>query len=124
MKGNVHLINLEYGHCVIYRYKTDIHFIANKMDGYLQFSTYYKSDFVIYLLECKKCHIQYVGNAETDFNLRLNNHRKDAYKADSIPASHHFATKDHIFNRVASFIIINQMCKSTLSNPETRDFKP
>ena len=37
-----------------------------------------KSDFVIYLLECKKCHIQYVGKAETDFNLRLNNHRKDA----------------------------------------------
>ena len=78
MKGNVHLINLEYGQCVVYRYKTHIHFVANKMDGYLQFSTNCKSDFVIYLLECKKCHIQYVGKAETDFNLRLNNHHKDA----------------------------------------------
>ena len=37
MKGNVHLVNLEYGHCVVYRYKTHIHFVANKMDGYLQF---------------------------------------------------------------------------------------
>ena len=123
MKGHVHLINLEYGHGIAYRYKTHIHFVANKMDGYLQFSTNYKSDFVIYLLECKRCHIHYVGKAETYFNLRLNNHRKDAYKADSIPASRHFATKDLIFNRVANFIITDQIRKSTLSNPETRDFK-
>ena len=47
----------------------------------------------MYLLECKKCHIQYVGKAETDFNLRLNNHRKDVYKADAIIASCHFAMK-------------------------------
>ena len=45
-----------------------------------------KSNFVIYLLECKKCHIQYEGNAETDFNSRPNNHRKDIYKADAIRA--------------------------------------
>ena len=74
-----------------------------------------KSDFAIYLLECKKCHIQYVGKAETDFNLRLNSHRKDVYKADAIPGSRHFAMKHHIFNRDASFIIIQQIRKSTLS---------
>ena len=37
MKGNVHLVNMEYGHCVVYRFKTHIHFVANKMDGYLKF---------------------------------------------------------------------------------------
>ena len=36
-----------------------------------------KSKYVIYLLECTKCKIQYVGKAETEFNIRLNNHRKD-----------------------------------------------
>ena len=72
-----------------------------------------KRDFVIYLLECQKCHIQYVSKAETDFNLRLNNHRKNVYKPDAIPASHHFAVKDYIFNRDVSFIIIEQICKST-----------
>ena len=97
-----------------------------------------KSDFVIYLLESKKCHIQYVENAETDFNIRLNSHRKDVYKADSIPASRHVAMKDHNCNRGASFIIIKQIRKSNLSrkikekfiktkqeflHPETRDFK-
>ena len=74
-----------------------------------------KSDFVIYLLECRKRHIQYVGKAETDFNLRLNNHRKDVYKADAILASHHFDMKDHVFNRDSSFVIIEQIRKSTLS---------
>ena len=68
---------------------------------------------MIYLLECQKCHIQYVGKAETDFNLRLNNHRRNVYKPDAIPAPHHFAVKDHIFNRDASSIIIEQIRKST-----------
>ena len=36
-----------------------------------------KSKYVIYLLECTKCKIQYVGKAETEFNIRLNNHQKD-----------------------------------------------
>ena len=50
----------------------------------------------------------------------MNNHRKDVYKADSIPASRHFAMKDHIFNRDASFIITEQIRKSTLSR-ETKN---
>ena len=36
-----------------------------------------KSKYAIFLLECTKCKIQYVGKAETDFNIRLNNHRQD-----------------------------------------------
>ena len=35
-----------------------------------------KSKYVIYLLECTKCKMQYVGKAETEFNIRLNNHQK------------------------------------------------
>ena len=50
-----------------------------------------------------------------DFNLRLKNQCKGVYKADLIPASHHFAMEDHIFNRDASFIIIEQIHKNALS---------
>ena len=70
-----------------------------------------KSDFAIYLLECKKCRIQYLGKADTDFNLRLNNHCKDICKADAIPASSHFAMKDHIFNRDANLLKLNKSVK-------------
>ena len=71
------------------------------MDRYLQFS-------ICHL------HIQYVGKAETDFNLRLKNHRKDVYKAGAVPAACHFTMKDHIFNRYTSFII-EQIHKSIQS---------
>lgn len=57
--------------------------------------------------------MQYLSLAETDFNLRLN--RKDVHKVDGIPASSHFVKKDHIFNRKASFIIIEQIDKISSS---------
>ena len=40
------------------------------------------SSLVIYLKECILCNKQYVGKAETNFNVRLNNHRKDAKKVE------------------------------------------
>ena len=68
-----------------------------------------KSKYVIYLLECIKYKIQYVGKAETEFNIRLNNHRNDVWKPDSIPASRHFSDKNHIFNINAKFILTDQI---------------
>ena len=69
MKGNVHL---EYGHCVVHSYKTLISFRSQQNARIFTIFCHVncKSDFVIYLLECKKCHIQNVGKAETDFSLR------------------------------------------------------
>ena len=77
MKGNVHLVNLKYDHCVVFRQRTHIHSVANKIDGYLQLSTTTTAKAILFLLEYKKCHIQYVGKAEKNLTLRLNNHRKD-----------------------------------------------
>ena len=99
-------------------YVQNTHSFRSQQNGWIftifhQFNC--KSDFVIYVLECKRCHIQYVGKAKTNFNLRLKNDRKDVYKADAIPLSRHFAMKDHIFNKRASFITIEQIRKSALS---------
>ena len=49
-----------------------------------------KSKKVTYLLQCTKCKIQYVGKAEIEFNIRLNNHRKVVWKPYPIPAGRHF----------------------------------
>ena len=68
-----------------------------------------KGKYVIYLLECTKCKIQYVGKTETEFNIRLNNHRKDVWKPDAIPASRNFSDKSHDFNTHAKFILIEQI---------------
>ena len=38
------------------------------------------SSYVIYLMQCILCNKQYVGKAETSFNIRLNNHQNDVKK--------------------------------------------
>ena len=67
-----------------------------------------KSKYVIYLLDCTKYKLQYVGKAETEFNIRLNNHQKDVWKPDAMTASRHFSGKNHNFNAHAKFILIEQ----------------
>ena len=56
-------------------------------------------------MECALCKVQYLGKAETAFNMRLNNHKKDVSNAKSIPANLHFRKPGH------SFIYINQTTK-------------
>ena len=68
-----------------------------------------KSKCVIYLLECTKCKMQYVGKVETEFNIRLNNHRIYVWKPDAIPTSCNFSGKNHNFNTHAKFILIEQI---------------
>ena len=61
------------------------------------------------MLECTKCKTQYVGKAKTEFNNRLNNHQKDLWKPDAIPASRHFSGKSLNFKTHAKFILIEQI---------------
>ena len=73
------------------------------------------------MLECTKCKIQYVGKAETEFNIRLNNHRKDVWKPDAIPASCHFSGKNHNFNRHAKFILIEQIRRVDIDTEKNKE---
>ena len=62
-------------------------------------------------MKCTLCKIQYVGKAETPFNIRLNNHRKDANDNNpkAIPPSIHFKQPGHNFNKDARFTLIEQI---------------
>ena len=68
-----------------------------------------KNEYVIYLMEWIICKMHYVGKAETAFNLRLNNQRKDTKKPSSILAFKHFQEKGHNFNKHAKFIILDKL---------------
>ena len=82
----------------------------------------YKSSFVIYLLECYICNIQYVGKSETPFNIRLNNHRKDVKNPNAIPACKHFNRHDHDFKNHRKTIIIEQLRNiRTISNETLKE---
>ena len=49
-------------------------------------------------MECVLCNKQYTGKSETTFNLRLNNHRKDVNKRNSLQDDQHFRSHGHNFN--------------------------
>ena len=53
--------------------------------------------------------MQYARIAETAFNLRINNHRKNTKKSNSILACKHFQEKRHNFNRHVKLIIIDEL---------------
>ena len=72
-----------------------------------------KSQNVIYLLECKKCHLQYIGKVETPPNIRINNHRKDVQQNISILVDQRFRQSRHNFNKDAKFTIIEQVKSKT-----------
>ena len=63
----------------------------------------------MYLMLCTLCHLRYIGKAETQFNIRLNNPRKDAHKKDSPQADQHFRLPNHKFNQNVKFILIEQL---------------
>ena len=80
-----------------------------------------RSSNVIYLLQCQKCNIQYIGKTENPFNIRLNNHRHGANHPteDTIPAAKHFSV-NHDFNRDAKFTIIEEIKDTSKTQGEKR----
>ena len=60
-------------------------------------------------MECSLCNIQYIGKAETQFNIRLNNHRKDSHKDNSLQADQHFKLPSHNFNQQTKFTLTEQL---------------
>ena len=87
----------------------------NKMTYTIYHNVHCKSKYAIYLMECTKCKLQHVGKAETELNLRINNHRKDVLKLNAIPVNRHFAQRDHDFNTDARFTIIEKLQNTKLS---------
>ena len=79
-----------------------------------------KSQWIIYLLECILCNVQYVGKSETKFNTRLNNHWQDVSNPKGIPACVHFRKKGHNFIQHTKLTLTEQLtetenvCKATL----------
>ena len=55
--------------------------------------------------------MQYVSKCETAFNVRLNNHRKDSKKKDTLSVCTYSQNQNHIFQQDAEFILIEQITK-------------
>ena len=58
-------------------------------------------------MECTLCKKEYVRKSETNFNIRLNSHRKDVKKPDAILAFR------HVFNKLAKLIVRHKLKNTT-----------
>ena len=67
--------------------------------------------------------IQYVGKAETAFNIRLNNHRKNVNNPKSILVDFHFRKPGHSINLHAKFTLIEQLSNIHTTDKETLKFR-
>ena len=64
-----------------------------------------KTQNCIYVLTCGTCKLQYVGETETPFNIRLNNHRSFYTKERNCPITRHLLRAGHDFENVTFQII-------------------
>ena len=60
-------------------------------------------------MECRICRIQYIGKSETEFNIRLNNNRKDLNRKNAPQADQLFKLPNLNFNQHARFNLIEQL---------------
>ena len=66
-------------------------------------------------MECTLCNKQYIGKAETLFNIRLNNHRKDTKDPNTILACRHFQQQGHNFKSHAKSITMDKLVNTSSS---------
>ena len=61
---------------------------------------------VVYVLECTKCSIQYVGETENALRVRLTGHRSDIrHRRTEKPVARHFNLVDHSINDLTIMVI-------------------
>ena len=82
-----------------------------------------KSKNVIYLGQCRICdNKSYVGKCEEQgMYKRINTHRCDAKKADSIPVDRHFLLPGHNFDRDFKLTIIEAVGNHNMTKEQMRD---
>ena len=76
----------------------------------------------IYLGFCSKCNErQYVGKVESQgTNKRINKHRNDAKRTDSISVDKHFLEPGHDFDRDFKLIVIEEISQRNMTKEQTR----
>ena len=83
-----------------------------------------QSTFVIYIIECQICRLQYVGKSETAFNLCLNNHRNHIKRGiNSCELSEHFLhnSRSHDFSKDVTITIIEQVKRSNMTIEQKKE---
>ena len=69
---------------------------------------------IVYLIECRKCRKQYIGETDNPLHLRMNSHRSDYYrKLSDKPVAKHFNTIGYSFEDLTIMVIEQIMADCT-----------
>ena len=102
-------------------------YIVRSYHGQQLYTTFHKlnckSKYIIYLMECALCQVQYVGKAETTFSIRLTNHKKYVSNPKSVPAELHFRKPEDSFTLNAKFISIELLSNIPTINKDILKFR-
>uniref|UniRef100_A0A6G5AFV2 Putative catalytic giy-yig endonuclease domain of penelope-like elements n=1 Tax=Rhipicephalus microplus TaxID=6941 RepID=A0A6G5AFV2_RHIMP len=71
---------------------------------------------VIYTLHCNICGQEYIGQTDTPFRLRFNNHRYHATSLPKLPLSRHLRLPNHSFENISVTLL-----QSGFSNRRERE---
>ena len=65
-----------------------------------------KTSNVVYVIECNKCAIQYVGETENALHIRINDHRSDIKNRRlEKPVAEHFNSVGHFLDDLSIFAV-------------------
>ncbi|CAN7976819.1 unnamed protein product, partial [Ixodes persulcatus] len=74
---------------------------------------------VVYLLHCRVCNMQYIGQTDLPFRQRFNNHKSHLNTLPKLPLSKHMRLDQHHINKI--FVTILQSGFSTAREREQRE---
>ncbi|XP_069051634.1 nuclear GTPase SLIP-GC isoform X2 [Lepisosteus oculatus] len=74
---------------------------------------------VIYVIQCKKCDIQYVGKTISSLHIRFRGHKSNITNKYKQPIAEHFNSKDHSLEDLSIFPIEQVIDQKTLGERET-----
>ena len=98
---------------------TLVHSKVTKNSNY----TLYFTIFIIYLVQCALCKVQYAGKAETAFNIRLSDQSKNINHSKSIFTNFHFRESVHSFKLYAKFMLFEQLSIIHVTDKDTLKFR-
>ena len=86
------------------------HLVTSKHTGQthkLRVNATCKSSDVVYVIECKKCGLQYVGGTEQRLSDRMNSHRSDIRLKKTLekPVDAHFCSANHSMDDLRVLVV-------------------
>lgn len=76
---------------------------------------------VIYKLRCLVCNQEYIGQTETPFRTRFNNHKSHVKGLPGLPLSRHLRLPDHSFERI-QVVLIQSGFRNTYEREQRESF--